>query len=272
MNSELYGNEYTIPDKILTSINVALINNPNDEGIKRAKYLLNNKKLSYSNLKRIKNFFDHYSPAINSEAQFQLNGGVKMKNWIDSVLNTERKSVETSKEVRQDMSDNNVNKDLKINNDISRSIHEDINDNNQNNNVLDNPDIKNCAIAIIFNNDRKILLVKRSENSDWMPERWALVGGSIEQNESPLDAIKREIFEETGIKIDKINEKFCIDRNIVDVKEYVFTAKFDGQDNDVVLNEEHSAYGFFNFNEIMMLDLVPNIISYIDIAIKDYNE
>ena len=32
-----YGNEYTIPDKILNSINTALINNPNDEGIKRAK-------------------------------------------------------------------------------------------------------------------------------------------------------------------------------------------------------------------------------------------
>ena len=126
MNSELYGNEYTIPDKILNSINTALIKYPNDEGIKRAKYLLNNKRLSYSNLKRIKNFFDHYSPEINSEVQFQLNGGVEMKNWIEGVLNSERKSVETSKEVRQDMSDNNVNKDLKINtNSITNPLRED---------------------------------------------------------------------------------------------------------------------------------------------------
>jgi len=419
MNSELYGNEYTIPDKILNNINKVLINNPNDEGIKRAKYLLNNKRISYSNLKRLKNFFDHYSPTVNSEVQFQLSGGLEMKNWIDSILNSERKSVETSKEIRQDMSDNNVNKDLKINNDISRSIHEDVDSNNQNN-ILDNPNFKkwfsgskvvdgsgkplkvfhgtnkefgefertsgqfgsgmyfsrnkddanyyailkggeqnimpvylsiknpfyydiyndkkslptrtnlikkgydgvigktsngteeiiafypnqiksatgnngnfsttsnnvneninnvdeicnpdtisDCAIAIIFNNDRKILLLKRSENIGWMNGKWALVGGSVEENETPLEAVKREIFEETKINISKIKEKICFDRNIN--KEYLFAAKFDGNDDDIVLNEEHSAYGFFNLNEIKLLDIVPNIISYVNIAIKDYN-
>ena len=135
-----------------------------------------------------------------------------------------------------------------------------------------NPVVKNCAIAIIFNNDRKILLVKRSSDADWQPNMWALVGGGIEENEQPLDAIKREICEETNIKIDKIKEKFCIERNIVDVMEYVFTAKFDGADDDIVLNDEHSAYGFFNLNEIKMLDVVPNLINYVDIAIKDYDE
>lgn len=266
MNSELYGNEYTIPDRILNNINKALINNPNDEGIKRAKYLLNNKQISYSNLKRLKNFFDHYSPAINSEVQYQLYGGIEMKNWIDSLLNSERKNIEISKEAKQDMSDNNINKDLKINNDISRSIHEDVNNVNE----ICNPNtISDCAIAIIFNNDRKILLLKRSENSDWKPNMWALCGGSIEQNELPLEAIKREIFEETKITIEKINEKICFDRNIN--KEYLFTAKFDGSDDDIVLNDEHTAYGFFNLNEIMMLDIVPNLLNYVNIAIKDYN-
>ncbi len=52
-------------------------------------------------------------------------------------------------------------------------------------------------IGAIFSPDRtKILLIKRRD----VPV-WVLPGGGIENNESPEDAILREIFEETGFTV-----------------------------------------------------------------------
>ena len=60
MNSKLYGNEYNIPRKILEQIKVVLIKYPNGDGVKRAKNLINSGKCTYSNLKRLKNYFDQF--------------------------------------------------------------------------------------------------------------------------------------------------------------------------------------------------------------------
>ena len=62
-----------------------------------------------------------------------------MKNWIQGVRISEKTRVKTYKEERQDMSDNNVNKDLKGNtNSITNPLHEDrdVNSNNQNNDIV----------------------------------------------------------------------------------------------------------------------------------------
>ena len=54
---------------------------------------------------------------------------------------------------------------------------------------------KKTAGGIIINKDHKIVLVNNS-NKDW----WSLPKGGIEKNETTLEAAKREIFEETGLK------------------------------------------------------------------------
>jgi 8-oxo-dGTP pyrophosphatase MutT (NUDIX family) len=52
------------------------------------------------------------------------------------------------------------------------------------------------AAAIIRNDDGRILLVK-SANSDF----WGLPAGAIDLGETPAEAVIREVFEETGLKI-----------------------------------------------------------------------
>lgn len=53
---------------------------------------------------------------------------------------------------------------------------------------------------LVLKND-KILLVKRANG---LPEggKWGLVGGFVERNETLEEAVKREIFEETGYTVD----------------------------------------------------------------------
>ena len=55
------------------------------------------------------------------------------------------------------------------------------------------------AAGVIFNQDNKILLVKATYQR-FHP--WGLPGGSLEYGESPEDAVKREVWEETGLNVE----------------------------------------------------------------------
>ena len=62
-----------------------------------------------------------------------------------------------------------------------------------------------CVLTDLNNN---IYLQKRDQNKNiYFPGQWGLFGGSCEKDESPEDAIKREIFEELTIYI-KSPKKF----------------------------------------------------------------
>lgn len=55
------------------------------------------------------------------------------------------------------------------------------------------------AAGVIFNQDKRILLVK-STYQRFHP--WGLPGGSLDYGESPEDAVKREVLEETGLIVE----------------------------------------------------------------------
>ncbi len=52
------------------------------------------------------------------------------------------------------------------------------------------------ANGIVINDAREILLQRRKDNG-----RWWLPGGFIEPGEEPADAVVREVWEETGVKV-----------------------------------------------------------------------
>jgi len=59
-----------------------------------------------------------------------------------------------------------------------------------------------CAI-ILFNN--KIFVTQRSEKMK-LPLKWEFPGGKLEENESEIDCIKREIKEELNIEIEVLKK------------------------------------------------------------------
>lgn len=61
-----------------------------------------------------------------------------------------------------------------------------------------------CASVIIINpENKKILLVKHKKFNKWVQP-----GGHLEENETPEEGALREAYEETGLRIDLIGERF----------------------------------------------------------------
>lgn len=59
--------------------------------------------------------------------------------------------------------------------------------------------------AIIFNDQGKVLTIRRSKTSPTRPFYWDLPGGILDFGENTNDAILREIKEETGLRVKNLS-------------------------------------------------------------------
>lgn len=255
-NQELYDKRYRIPSDILKGIQTVLVSNPNGEGVKRAKFMLKNGYLTYQAMKRLKNYFDYFNQQTDDSNQFNLAGGQPMKAFIETTLNQDRNAVETGKHARQDMPPSPY-QDFKPQQ--VPSLNEEKKKEKDKN-----------VCGVIVDNDNKILLLKRGEGAPWMPNKWSLVGGRIDKNETAQQAIEREILEETGLEIKKFTKSFTIERH-ADSIEHVFACRYDGEPTDINLDDENSNYGWYDVSEMEYLDIVPHLIEYITLVFKKYD-
>jgi len=255
MNSELYDKRYKLPSDVLKHLRSTLVSTPKGTGVKRAKFLLRNGEITYQSLKRLKNFFDNYNG--DNPQQYELAGGDLMKSFIERTLQSDRDAVKRSDDIKRDAKqDPNLGTKAQQNPRLNEQEETRLNEN---------------ALAIIVNDENQILLLKRNPNVEqWQPGKWALVGGGVENNETPEQACKREIKEETGLIVNEFKEKFKIQRNS-DSIEQIFIAKYDGDPCDIKLNFEHIGYGWYIPEEIIFLDHVPNLLDYINLAFKNYD-
>lgn len=255
-NSKLNNKTYSVPQDVKKHIEATLVSNPTGKGVKRAKFIVRNGVLTFQELEGLKHFFKYFNPQTQSRAQYDLAGGDLMRDYVDRTLNSERQAVASGKKIKQDMNAN-PNSELKPYKSAPRL--------NESKNEL-----KKNVVAIIVDNDNKILLLKREDNKNiWMPNKWSLVGGAIEKGESPEQACKREIKEETGLDIDDLIDCFTIQRH-EDSIESLFAARYDGEPTDIQLNGENTNYGWYDISEIEYLDTVPHLMEYIVLTFKKY--
>ena len=120
-------------------------------------------------------------------------------------------------------------------------------------------------ITAFIKNNKKILILKRSNKVRSMKGLWSAVSGIIENNENPTDRAKIEIYEELGIKKDKIIllkklEKIKISSPQYENHEWeIFSYLFETKETEIKLNWENSNFRWIDFDDLKNYETVPSL-------------
>jgi len=141
------------------------------------------------------------------------------------------------------------------------------------------------ATAIIHKNG-KYLIVKRNPNKKAFPRKWTVPGGGLEVSDyintpkTTFDAwyfaiensLKREIKEEVGLEVGKINYLLSLTFIRPDNIPVVTLSYYcDWKSGEVKLNEENMDYKWVTFEEAKNYDLIEGILDEIEMVDHRYH-
>lgn len=115
-------------------------------------------------------------------------------------------------------------------------------------------------VTLIIKKGKKYLLLKRSRSNRTNKGKWQFPEGKLDFGESPLEALKRELKEETNLNL--INPKLLkIHSSVINYPKHgkyhlirlVFDCKTSGK---IKLSEEHEKFAWFTKSEIKKLKMV----------------
>ena len=91
------------------------------------------------------------------------------------------------------------------------------------------------------------------------PNKWGLFGGGMEQGETPVQAVRREVKEELGIDIKPSNLRLLFKKESNSSKRYVFYYKLQKEQESFRLGEGQK-YQFLSLREIILKrNVVPSL-------------
>lgn len=136
-----------------------------------------------------------------------------------------------------------------------------------------------CASAFVIDpNTKKILLVKHKKF-----KKWVQPGGHMEHGEVPEETAVREVYEETGIKIKLLGERFprendfirplAIQKNRNEMGELHIDITYPAvpiNDKNLVMSDESTAIGWFSRDELDELNVFEDIKISMDYILKNY--
>ena len=117
--------------------------------------------------------------------------------------------------------------------------------------------MKNKVVAVIFVNDNKKLLFYLRDNKESIPypNTWCILGGHLEKDETPLNALIRELKEEIDFDAFEKDFKFLgILDDLVGNDVYIYFSKIDKELSELPLTEGQKL-GYFSFEEMIKLKL-----------------
>ena len=123
--------------------------------------------------------------------------------------------------------------------------------------------------AIVLNNKNQVFVGKRKDNPI---DKWQMPQGGVENNEDLLNAMKRELYEETSIKNIKVLKEFDqwleyeLPNNLIGIiwkgkfrgqRQKWFITRFVGDESEINLNTKHPEFIEWKWLPVNML---PEVI------------
>lgn len=96
--------------------------------------------------------------------------------------------------------------------------------------------------AIILENDNGDFLLALRDNKSWIPfpNHWDLIGGHVEEGETPEEALVREYKEELGLELKEYRfykEFLCLKGDAFENIKYIYTGKINLPLEEITLYE-----------------------------------
>jgi len=128
--------------------------------------------------------------------------------------------------------------------------------------------------AIILENDKGEFLLALRDNKAWIPfpNHWDLIGGHMEEGETPEEALVREVKEELDINIKDYTfyKKYeCLSGDAYENTKYIYSGKISIPIEEVTLLEGQRAQ-YFTREEIPNIRFANIIRSIVLDFIKDH--
>jgi 8-oxo-dGTP pyrophosphatase MutT (NUDIX family) len=120
-------------------------------------------------------------------------------------------------------------------------------------------------VTSFIKDNKKILILKRSEKVKSMKGLWAGISGIIEKDEMPLERAKIEIFEEVGIlenaiRLIKSTKEMRINSPQYKNHEWeIFPFLFESKKPNVKLNWENSEFRWIEIEKLKNYETVPSL-------------
>lgn len=115
---------------------------------------------------------------------------------------------------------------------------------------------KKCALAIIKYKNKFLLQLRDNKDHIRDPNMWGLFGGSINRNEKPINALKRELIEELNHNFISIKKFTKIFYKKDKMECYIYFINTNNKKFDL---KEGQEYNFFLLNDILLGSIYSKI-------------
>lgn len=128
------------------------------------------------------------------------------------------------------------------------------------------------AVAIILDEQNRILLSQRHQPDSSYHGLWQFPGGGIEFGEHPREAVIREVQEEIGLTIELLTEHPVVLHHVPtdDIQIIIigYPARYRGGEIDVSQDPETGDARWFHYDDIDFTICIPQTKDVIDAALK----
>jgi 8-oxo-dGTP diphosphatase len=117
------------------------------------------------------------------------------------------------------------------------------------------------AIAAVIVKGDRVLALRRSAQKDAGAGLWETCSGRVGEDEEPLDAVRREIAEETGLEVEvdpRPVDAYAARRGERAMIVIVYRAEWRG--GEVVRSSEHDAHAFWTLREVEESTMPPRLV------------
>ena len=131
--------------------------------------------------------------------------------------------------------------------------------------MLDKP-LGLSVAAWIDDGQGRILLLRRSKESNFFAGQWEPPGGKIDHGESFDLALLREVKEETGLTVALDCVAGATEFELPHIRVALLYMKAHVVSGEVCLSEEHEEYAWVPLSEFPTKDLSPKLRNFLEVA------